>query len=532
MKATVFFYRMFTLLALMGVALSSFSVTPARAQEEILKILYAKPAGTGDCSTWAKACTLQTALAQAVSGNQIWVKAGKHKPTTGNDRNATFQLKSGVSVYGGFVGTETMITQRDFVYNITILSGDLLGNDNHKVHNNEPTRADNSLHVVTGANTAKLDGFTITGGNANVDSDTNHQSGGGMINISSNPLLTNIIFEKNSALLRGGAMYNSGSNPTLFLVSFEKNYTDGVGGGIANFDNSSPNFKNIALTNNIARVDGGGIGNQQSTLVLTNSKLIGNRVIIGDGGGMSNLESNVTLSNVTFNQNTSPQGYGGGMAERQGSAKLTNVIFTENTAPTSRGGGLHIHSPKNTVLNNITFFKNSAIYGGGMSIYGRGTNTVAVTNVTFKNNTSVETGGGMNIYDGNATLTNVTFANNASTRQGGGIHNEGQSNTKLRNVILWGNTAPTGAQINNADSTASITNSVIQGGYAGGQNIITADPKLGALGSYGGFTPTIPLLSGSSAIDTGNDSVCHATDQRGISRPQGAHCDIGAYEAE
>ena len=73
----------------------------------------------------------------------------------------------------------------------------------------------------------------------------------------------------------------------------------------------------------------------------------------------------------------------------------------------------------------------------------------------------------------------------------------------------------------------------MQGGCPAGStctNIITTDPLLGTLGNYGGFTQTIPLLAGSSAIDTGNDAVCPATDQRGVTRPQGAHCDIGAYE--
>ena len=78
-----------------------------------------------------------------------------------------------------------------------------------------------------------------------------------------------------------------------------------------------------------------------------------------------------------------------------------------------------------------------------------------------------------------------------------------------------------------------MSDSVVQGGCPAGStctNIITADPLLGTLGNYGGFTQTIPLLAGSSAIDTGNDAICPATDQRGVARPQGAHCDIGAYE--
>jgi len=80
---------------------------------------------------------------------------------------------------------------------------------------------------------------------------------------------------------------------------------------------------------------------------------------------------------------------------------------------------------------------------------------------------------------------------------------------------------------------------VVQGGCpadATCTNVIDTDPRLGALGDYGGATETIPLLPGSSAIDAGLDAlpdgtvICPATDQRGVARPQGAHCDIGAFE--
>ena len=57
------------------------------------------------------------------------------------------------------------------------------------------------------------------------------------------------------------------------------------------------------------------------------------------------------------------------------------------------------------------------------------------------------------------------------------------------------------------------------------------DPRLGPLDYNGGPTPTQPLLPGSPALNAGDDGTCQATDQRGTSRPQGAHCDIGAYEA-
>ena len=82
-------------------------------------------------------------------------------------------------------------------------------------------------------------------------------------------------------------------------------------------------------------------------------------------------------------------------------------------------------------------------------------------------------------------------------------------------------------------SAPSLSYTIVQGGCPAGStctHIITTDPLLGTLGNYGGYTQTIPLLAGSSAIDTGNDAVCPGTDQRGVTRPQGAHCDIGAFE--
>ena len=110
--------------------------------------------------SWANAFpTLQDALATAVSGDQIWVAAGIYYPDEGggqtdNDCSASFVLQDGVAVYGGFAGTETQRSQRDPGTNVTVLSG---GNTNY--------------HVVTAdagvGSSAVLDGFTVSGGNAN-----------------------------------------------------------------------------------------------------------------------------------------------------------------------------------------------------------------------------------------------------------------------------------------------------------------------------------------------------------------------------
>jgi hypothetical protein len=155
-----------------------------------------------------------------------------------------------------------------------------------------------------------------------------------------------------------------------------------------------------------------------------------------------------------------------------------------------------------------------------------------LTNVTFSGN-SAWCGGGMANNNGSSpTLANVTFNANYVAGGGGGMYNL-NSNPQIRNTIFWGNTATTaGAQIYNDTSYPALSNSVVQGGCPAGStcmDLLSTDPLLGALGNYGGFTQTIPILAGSSAINTGDNVVCPATDQRGITRPQGA-CDIGAYE--
>src|SRR5689334_24327169 len=95
----------------------------------------------------------------------------------------SFSLKSGVAIYGGFAGTETQLSQRNPATNVTVLSGDLNGDDNSFTNNGE-----NSLHVVTAISTdssAILDGFRIGHGNADASTTFPDESGGGMLNDSS-----------------------------------------------------------------------------------------------------------------------------------------------------------------------------------------------------------------------------------------------------------------------------------------------------------------------------------------------------------
>ena len=128
-------------------------------------VRYAKPAssGAGTCLSWTNACTLQTALTGAVSGDEFWVLAGAHEPTATTDRVATFLLRNGAGVCGGLAGFETLRTQRNWLANVTVLSGDIDSNDGHTPVITDFLTATgnttNSYHVVTGATGATLDGF-------------------------------------------------------------------------------------------------------------------------------------------------------------------------------------------------------------------------------------------------------------------------------------------------------------------------------------------------------------------------------------
>ena len=139
-------------------------------------VIYMDQDATGAATglSWTDAYTnLQAGLSAAAAGDEIWVAAGVYTPTNVANQSAAFYLKSGVELYGGFDSSETHRDQRDWQTHVTVLSGDLYGNDT--------TNADgvsthwshisgyNSRQVVIGSsadNAAVLDGFTITGGAA------------------------------------------------------------------------------------------------------------------------------------------------------------------------------------------------------------------------------------------------------------------------------------------------------------------------------------------------------------------------------
>lgn len=414
-----------------------------------------------DGCSWGNAFPkLQDALTASTAGDEIWVAAGTYYTDEGagqtNDsRDSAFRLKSGVAVYGGFAGGETVRSQRDPSVNVTVLSGDIgsLG-----------VAADNAYQVVNIIGSLfdvyVLDGFTVTDGNSNGSSG----HGGGIYIQNASPTLANLVITNNQASANGAGVYLTS------LASVRASY-------------SSPTFTNVVISNNTA-ARGGGLYTQNSSPVLNNVSFIGNTATSGAGGGMNNQVLNASTDEYSI-------------------PLLDNVTFSGNSA---RGGAGLFNNHSYPVLTNVTFSGNTASIRGG-AVLNEGASPT-FRNVTFTGNSApVGTGG---------AIRNVVNASGAS------------SNPQIQNSILWGN----GTDEITSDGTGSttVTDSIVQGGF-GGVNVLNADPLLAPLANNGGFTQTHALNAGSPAIDAGGaNSTCATSDQRGVTRPQGGACDMGAYE--
>ncbi|NCS20482.1 MAG: cadherin [Microcystis aeruginosa G11-06] len=320
--------------------------------------------GSNNGTSWVDAFTdLQTAIAAAQSGDTIWVAAGIYKPTSTADRTASFSLtaKNQVEIYGGFAGTETSLSQRNVTANVTILSGDI-----GTVGNN----SDNVYHVVTGTQTTPttvLDGFTISGGNAN-GGGTNQGFGGGMFLNGGSPTLRNLVFDSNNASY-GGGLYNlTGANPLISDSIFRNNTATSHGGGI--YDNaSSPILNKLTFSNNVSQAGGAIFSTGAGILTVTQSDFVQNRSSNG-GGAIYNGSDKTSITNSKFIQNIADNG--GAVYNISNNLQITNSVFSRNSATV--GGGLFFNNGNSTTTINSTFSGNNATYGSAIANYDANSN--------------------------------------------------------------------------------------------------------------------------------------------------------------
>ena len=403
MKLTV--YLLGLLIVLTFTAATLF---PSDAHADMTR--YVKTGGTGDGTSWVTASGTLQAMIDAVEvsgGGTICVASGTYTPIDiiqpGTPRSAAFQMKNGVAIYGGFpnTGSPSWI-DRDWDTYKTILSGEI---------GNPGTTTDNCYHVFhhpNGTNlnaSAQLDGFTITGGNANGTGWQN--SGGGMLNWESSPYVTNCVFKDNTAHWGGGMNNSFTSLPILTNCYFIGNHAYGSGAGIYNY-NSSPTVTSCHFLENSSDGNGGGIHNDfNSSANIINSAFIGNTAHF-DGGGVFNWASSVTIDRCHFSVNYA-EAHGGGLLNHDSLATITNTTFSENEA--HHGGGIYIED-----------------------------SSPSLTNCTVNHNTAYS-GGGIHNWESIPVITNCTISNNTADNTGGGIVDNHGSSPIVTNSIIWGNTS-------------------------------------------------------------------------------------------
>ena len=474
-----------------GAAIEPVPTQPTIASETNIVYVNLDATGEDDGSSWANAYTdLQAAIENAPSNSQIWVAAGTYTPTlvANDERRSSFVLPDEIQVYGGFAGDEANLSERDVTANTTILSGDLGTLEDN---------SDNSAHVVTMLDTSSssvLDGFTITGGNADVQD--LGIDGGGIFSERSQAILRNLIVTNNTAAGLGGGMYIQDSFNQLTNVDFVSN-TANSGGAVYN-NTSGTIFTDTTFEANSSDSSGGAILNEDSSIFIDEAVFTGN-LAGASGGAVYNADlSNSVINDALFEGNSSGDN-GGAVYNADSSPVLTNVEFRSNNA-TATGGAIYTfgEETQTTVANGI-FEGNTAEFGG--AIYSNLTNNRGI---------------------------NLTFANNVATLNGGAIYTAGNEDTTstYTNTIVWNNAE--GEDIvpifNDATETV-ISQSIVEGGYEG-TDIIDADPLF-----VDGEAVDLRLSAESPAIDAGTiEPVFQETDIAGFDRVVGEGVDLGAYE--
>ena len=307
--------------------------------------------------------------------DQIWIAEGTYSPSeeleSGDARSASFSLLDGVSLYGGFVGNETSLDQRDLsAAHTTTLSGDLGTLDE---------ASDNAYTVVYCGESveAVLDGLTITSGNANGDFNYDfyeESMGGGIYNAGTLTINDSTVTENSAS--SGGGIFNNGGSLTVVRSTFSGN-TATVGGGIYSDEfsgDSTLTMTNSVIEDNMASYNGGGLYSR-SEATITNSTIVNNTAGTGSsggsGGGIYNNYGNMTLVNLTIANNAAP--LGGGICNYGTSTTMmvTNSTIASNSA--TLGGGINNDGDSLTVtLNNTIVAANSATHGGTDIYHGSG----------------------------------------------------------------------------------------------------------------------------------------------------------------
>lgn len=477
----------------------------------------ANASGANNGSSWADAYTsLDAALANATPGQSIWVAAGLYKPGTPAP-NHTFIVPTGISLYGGFAGTETALNQRNALVNITTLSGDIAGND--VVGNFTQNRTDNSIHVLVvfesgSPNAAVIDGFVVRSGHTLVGSSNTdlNRRGGGLL-ASGKLTLRNCLFTDNFGESGAGAVAIGAASNGLIVDNCVFEANSATEQGILYLrETPTAQVKNCVFRNNTT--NRGALYPQMTTNLSIDSCLFeGNNAGANFGSAMFSWQANWTLSNSIFRKNKSANagiyiddrdgghfvtidnclferdtttGFGGsGVYGWQATAVVKNTIFRENHAPNAAAmyfNGREFDSSFS--VENCLFERNVTTNYGGTSIYHNRTN-YTMSDCIFRDNVAPSSGAALYhgdttlfyisncLFDGNrgnfaaavanygtgckGTFDACTFVNNVANSGGGAVSNGFKADVAYKNCLFQGNEASYGGAIFTQNDTTRLT---------------------------------------------------------------------------
>lgn len=373
----------------------------------------------------------------------------------------------------------------------------------------------------------------------------------------------------------GGAIRNFEGDLLIRDSVLEGNVSGGDGGAIHSSGEGRPRVRieASALTGNFAASDGGAIHNEgESRLALTNSTMSGNQATGSRGGALYNQGfATATIVDSSVSGNTSVLEGGGIGTQNESSLTIVRSTIASNRSITDQGGGIWAQNSSTVAIADSTLTGNRSsdtdANDGGGAIWAQNDVVLTISGSTLSGNSAERHGGALYVRNFVwLNLQNSTVAGNNAGQSGGGIYAENEPIVQITSSTIAGNGAAAGGGI--FDQTVSSTapfhlrgtivaantaagspndcgGAVAGGAYASfGFNLATTgtcdlngpgdvpagNAGLGALASNGGPTQTLALLPGSQAIDAGGPA-CSASDQRGAPRPQGATCDIGAFEA-
>ncbi|MEZ5966253.1 MAG: right-handed parallel beta-helix repeat-containing protein [Planctomycetota bacterium] len=368
----------------------------------------ARALGSGDGSSWANAHTdLQAALARP-GALEIWVAEGTYHPSAGGDRNATFTLRSGIAVYGGFSGVETEVWQRNARAHPTVLSGDLNGDDvtgsGLYWYSGAAGFGENSYRVITAEQadaSTVLDGCVVEGGYA-YDTTGGVTAGGGLFARDSALTVRGCTFRHNFAYWYGGAVALFGGQPTLAACTVVENMvSDGRGGGVALSGTVAATLRDDQFRANTARgyVDGSGGAlyiDFDAGCGVSGCRFVGNesRIFAGGrspatGGAVFNGGTGTAFARCAFVGNLS--NYGGGIFSYRGMA-VSDCLFDGN---------------------RVANYNGLAGSGAGLAAVGLVTPIgISVRGCTFVHGVATDDGGGMFVSNITGPVTGCVFWNN------------------------------------------------------------------------------------------------------------------------